>query len=712
MTTVSIINPEVVYHENNKIDEEDIGHKTQVYELDVDSGATISIVLGKPKYIYTSKNIIFFPIYAVHQSKIRAQIGVFEVKSTDLISVYRQGDIDADALSAPLLYSFVNPVYLASLGADPKLFEQSPSNPSNKEEPEEDRISPILENEMESDHLALKLDKSRVSKIVQDAESNLLEDATNFDKKDPLGEETKEDAEKERNQYAESARNTWIEKYMKNNQYRIHEVESNGDCFFAVIRDAFADIGKKTTVEKLRSALATEMTDDTFNEYRQVYLSFVDETQTLKRDLTALKKTLKEYETRSKQTGDRSAADTKNLVEQSKKLAEEKHRVEKKIKETEELQHEYTGDMSKIDTLEKMRQHILTPSYWADSWAISTIERLLNVKLVLFSQEAFQPAQGAADIDGVFLCSEVSKELQERQTFSPDYYIMATYSGDHYRLISYKSRKIFAFREVPYDVKILVLNRCLSRTSGVYYMIQDFRNLKTKFGIDEDEGAPDDYSEMPGANELFDPDSRLVFHSKSDKSVKPGKADGEKIKSADKSKYAKLGSGSSNDWRKMLDDDWSKTSIIIDSRKWASVTHYMQGVKYKKTHPDVYLMFSLDTDDKSDLATNVKTARAFKGLAKESKEPESSDTGTKSKKKKPADKKVQIVAPDLDFDEKREEEERGKALEAKFLDNADLRRVLKMTQNAMLLHKEKTGEPLVPDYLLMRVREKCSTESR
>jgi hypothetical protein len=128
----------------------------------------------------------------------------------------------------------------------------------------------------------------------------------------------------------------------------------------------------------------------------------------------------------------------------------------------------------------------------------------------------------------------------------------------------------------------------------------------------------------------------------------------------------------------------------------------MLGARYKNTHPDVYSMFSISDDKTSKLATSVKDARAFKGVAKEVAEPEKEVND--KKKKKPAGKKVQIVAPDMDY-ESREAEERSAALKSKFLNNADLRAALGLTQNALLLRKGKSGEPAVPDDELMRVRK-------
>ena len=721
MTTVSVINPEVIYRESKTIDDEDIGYQSQIYELDFDvkmgidvenpteksrERVSISVAIGKPKYIYTDKNIIFFPIYAVRKSEVRSQIGVFEVKSTQLLNVYKNGELDTKRLSQPLYYSFATPDYLAKLGADPKLFKMQPQLQSPEKEPAA-KLS-VLEKEREDDYLALNIGKTALSKSQKDAtkilEKGVFTDIAEFHTKEPLEEETKEIADEQRKEYKESSRGTWIEKYMRNSNYRIHEVENNGDCFFAVIRDAFADIGKTTTVEKLRAILAAEMTDDVFGGYRSVYLSFLDEIQSLTRDLGVVEKTIKEYKKRVKQIADKTTADGKELVKKTRELELEKKFIEKKLEEANTNKTLYTGNMESVSTLEQMRNHIKTTSFWADTWAISTLERVLNVKVVIFSQQAFETEEGAPDLDGVILCGEASKELQERQTFSPDYYIFASYSGNHYQLISYKSRKIFQFKEVPYDVKILVLNKCLSRLSGVYYMIEDFRNLKTKFGIDEDEGAPLNYSDLEGSGELFNPAVVFVFCSNSDPKMKPGEGNGEKIPSDEKSKYAKLNT-KYNSWRKKLDDDWDKNPIIIDGHKWTSITHYMKGVQYKRTHPDVYMMFSLDSDPDSNLAKSVKTAKAFKGVVKEASELENPIAEEKKKKPKAAKKQVHIIAPDLDFDENKREEERTKALKAKFHDNEIMRSMLKSTGDALLIHKCEPGEPAAPDLELMRIRD-------
>ena len=51
---------------------------------------------------------------------------------------------------------------------------------------------------------------------------------------------------------------------------------------------------------------------------------------------------------------------------------------------------------------------------------------------------------------------------------------MTSYNGSHYELISYKAKNILKFREIPFNIKTMVINKCLECNSGLYYLIDDF----------------------------------------------------------------------------------------------------------------------------------------------------------------------------------------------------------------------------------------------
>ena len=695
---LSKINSKINYVEKKNLDPEDVGHQSTLYVIDV-FDMPILIVLGKQKYTYSNKDVVYYPIYIVSDDKIKSQIGVYESKISDALKlVDEDGDIDIEKMGEPLLYSFVTKKYIQKSNTNPMKFIDESKKAESKEKEIEKEIIKELETQKdnkeniteedddEDDVIKLKVAKNKISQEKQKTDE-ILEDGIftiNTQYKQPalLKEEFEEDANKIKLEYKESSKNTWLEKFTKNNNYGIIDNEGGGDCFFAVIRDAFESIGQKTTVKKLRALLVSHVSEEVFEENRKLYMDFENEKKELQYSLKELTDANKIYAYRAKKITDKN--EKEKIIEETKKIKTKYDEKMKELKNINKMQNDYIGHMKDIDTLEKYRNYMMTSSYWADTWAISTLEAILKIKLVIFSEEAYKKKA----FDNVLNCGEINKLLLNSsgkyEGFEPNYYIMTSYSGDHYKLITYKDKHIFTFDEVPYDVKILIVNKCLEKNSGSFYLIRDFRNFKTKLGLDSDEGSPEeDDSDEDIHSHLYNKSAIFVFHSKSLDGPKPGKGSSESIDKDRKNEFFTL--TSIEDWRKKLDDMWSESPFTLDNRRWASVEHYIQGSKFKKGFPDFYSQFSMDTP--SELSSNSELAKNVGDL-------------TKSKFKNYRPNKVKI---DVDFNLGREEKEREDAVKAKFTQNEDLKQLLLATRDA-LLKQSIRRKPAEPDIILMKVR--------
>lgn len=480
---------------------------------------------------------------------------------------------------------------------------------------------------------------------------------------------------------------------MKNPNYEIVEVESNGNCFFASVREAFRSIGYKTTVDKLRSALAREMPERIFTDQLELFNVYQSNINELESRINAIKKENAEYKKRIKKA---TLEEREEILKRGAELAKETKEKQKEKADAEHDQQLYVGYMSKIKTIDQYRDYIQTPSFWADAWAISTIERLLNIKVIIMSQMAYN--DGA--MHGVLNCGEINKQIQDRGVFNPDYYIIVTYSGNHYRLITYKGKRIFTFREIPYGIKVLVVNKCLEKNAGSFYLIEDFRNFKARQGIHPDTGNPKKSEEEADADELnrdlYDDDTVFMFHQHSELSAKPGKGSGEKIAVEKIPQFSDL--AKTKEWRRMLDDTWPGVVLSVDNLKWMSAEHYIQAAKFKGGFPDFYKSFSIESE--SDISKDVEYAKA---------------AGESGKlKKKPADggkaKEIVLRAKEIHSDENYDADEvRKMAIHAKFSQNEDVKQVLLATKKAKLLHFSRGTAGNTIDIPLMELRRKLTT---
>uniref|UniRef100_A0A6C0B6J0 OTU domain-containing protein n=1 Tax=viral metagenome TaxID=1070528 RepID=A0A6C0B6J0_9ZZZZ len=670
---------DINYEEVKKIDDEDIGVESTLYEYEMSPTAIIHIALGKEKYTYSKYEIIYFPIYLVVDDKPKCRIGIFEIDSNQFINILDEdNDIMLDKGNI-LLFKFADENFIK------KFSNKTAKEPERLVDviPIEEEEEEIEEND-EMDVMRLKLPKQTLTKEPVSKGVFIIDKSQKIPVN--LVEENEEISETLKKQYNESGKNNWLEKYMKNNNYSIIDNEAGGDCFFAVIRDAFHQIGHQITVQKLRDILADEATDEIYMHYRTLYVNYFTEIQVKLKEMKEIKKTIAEMKKRNEMTKDKS--DSTKIIGEVKEINKRFQRLKLDKEDTEELMNEFKH-MASIDTFDKFKSFIKTSSYWADTWAISTLEKLLNIKVIILSKEAFDHG----DLDSVLQCGQLNDSNLEKQgNFKPDFYIMTCYLGYHYQLVSYKHKRIFKFTEIPYDIKVLVINKCIEKNAGPYYLIQDFRNLKTRIGLSPDEGSPAEDDEEYLVDDLYEPEIQFMFYAKSSGNVKAGKGSGEKIVESRMTEFNFLNKDPScKDWRRKLDDSWI-ASFQLDNRRWSSVEHYYYAAQFKKGYPDFYNEFSLDSG--TDISKDVILARA---------------AGSKSGKLKDRILRPKNVRFDADFKDDdlimRNVEERYNALEAKFMQNSDLKKLLAETKKAKLIHFIRSGIPIVDD-ALMKLRGK------
>jgi predicted NAD-dependent protein-ADP-ribosyltransferase YbiA (DUF1768 family) len=680
---------DINYNENHDIDDEDIDYSAPSYDPYKLHDQIIDFVLGKQKHTYSRYEIVYFPIYLVLDNAIIEKIGIYELESSELINMI---DDDGDVKIKPgnMLF-FISKERLVDLlnvhkKSRPEKDEYEKIEQSVDLSMDPDVVDLTKEQDDEGDILTLKLPTDKISNAVVESQK-VLEEGIFID--DPsakelplLSEESKEESMKLKKDYTESRSNEWIAKFMKNNNYDIVDNEGGGDCFFAVIRDSFAKIGKTTTVAKLRAALAQEASDDMYQQYRMLYVNAFAEIQENNKLIAETKKNL----TLIKKRTDKGLNKTEEevLLQQGEELVKSYKQASAAKKDAEEFIEEFIY-MKDIDSLEKFREYILKSSYWADTWAVTTIERILNIKVIILSEESFK----SGDLDSVLNCGQLNDEdTQKGSQFTPDYYIMTCYTGNHYKLITYKEKGILKFRELPYDIKILIITKCLERNSGPYYLIKDVRDLKTRLGLAANEGAPEEREDEYLNSELYDKDTVFSFYESSNGKKKAGDGSGETIPASKKLKYNRL--NSIKDWRKKLDDSWM-VPFSIDGHRWNSVEHYFLGSQFKKGFPDFFLQFSIDSN--SEISKSIELARS---------------AGSKKMKAKDAALRDEKITIDPDFYTLRTnptyEEERKKALIAKFSQNLDLKQLLLETLHAKLVNFER-AKGHIPDMLLMSLRK-------
>lgn len=668
---LSKIDGEVSYPELKSVDSGDLKTEANLYQLEI-KDIDVIIAVGNSKNTYENKNILYFPIYLVKYNNKVVQIGLYEIKATDYLSYLDpNGDnLDIEKMEDPLIYSFATKEFLNKMRLKPDV-------PLHRLEKEEDELSEKEEQDEEKED-------EEEEKIVMDynipaEREDIFIKIKGVPVPPLLPEESQKQAKDIREKYHETSTDTWIDKFMKNKNFMIQDNEGGGDCLFATVRDAFSSIAQQTSTNKLRKKLSEEATQEIYDNYKEQYDMY---NASILRDTNKIKELEKEYlslKQKVTQTIDRN--EQKAIIEQAKEIKKlhDKLVEEKRVSTTILKEFKF---MKGIENLEQFKRAIRHCDFWADTWAITTLERILNIKFIIFSSENYK----AKDEKNVLQCGHLSdKILSQRGRFTPEFYIMIEHTGNHYKLIGYKKKMIFKFSEIPYDIKKMIYERCLEKNAGPFDIIPDFQKFKAnqKKSVIK-EAYYEDLSESK-LRGLYNDDIVFQFYSKSLDKPLPGKGSGEKISNDRLREYATL--ASIPQWRKKLSNFWVQP-FSLDNHQWASVEHYYQASKFKKSNPAFYLSFSLDSN--TDLSKDPVMAKA---------------AGDKSGKLKGQLLRPIEVSVDSDFFGKRQKKEMYAAQYAKFTQNEDLKTMLLATGDAKLTHYVKGAEPVVFDELML-IRDK------
>ena len=636
----SKLNSNVNYSEIKILNVEDRDKEVALFEIEL-FDIPLLIALGEEKYTYSSENLVYFPVYLIKNERVGKQIGVYELFSENLSqSLDEDGDVDITEIDGPLLYSFVNKDYLNNFSRDEEEADEEEADEEEADEEEADEEEEDADEEEDK-----KMDENSISQSLN--KMNIKED---------LPEQNSAVAKKESEEYVENKSDSWIQKYLKNSYYNIVKNEGGGDCLFSSIRDGLKLVNVDRSVSEMRKILANEATEETFQTYKELYDFSNLEKTTLTSDIKKLSsefKTLKRgIETETERTKQRK------IISDADKISKQHKELLSRRGEVNDMANEFNF-MKGINTIEAFKAKIQTSDYWGDTWAISTLERVLNIKLILFAKEFY----ATDNEDNILTCGQLNDtKLEEAGIFEPKYYIILNYLGNHYELITYKNHGALTFKEIPHDIKKRIVSKCIERAAGPFYIIPDFKNLMKKMNVvvsDDIENKPD----------LYDDSTVFQFYYKSSGIPKPGKGSGEKLGPEGPQEYVEL--AAIKDWRKKLSNLWEQ-EFTIDNKKWLTIEHYYQASKYKNNNPDYYATFSLDSG--SELSKDPKLAR---------------ETGSNKK-----------ISVDGDFFNGRHETEMETAMKSKFSQNEDLKKLLKNTRRAKLQMYVRGSQPVVYDSLM------------
>jgi len=745
----SVIDRSINYPEIRTLNNVDYDYNAAVYDALI-LGTKVIIAVGKVVQTFVEKNVYYYPIYLIKSNKVDIQIGLYEILA-DQVQIYKDkdGDIDIRDLE-PLIYSYVNVEFLkrpakeilkelvkekswiipgvnalykglkvivkeahndgelpyftisfASGDEKHTTMENLEKIPIDKESEQEEQEEQEQEGETEQEEEQEQEQEGEEEEGEEGEEEEGEEGEEEEGEEGEEGEEeeegedilpiqTEEEAKREISLYTEKKDDAWINKYMKSDNYTIEDTGGDGDCFFTCVIEGLKETGEDKTILELRELLVKNANPDIFNHYKELYDMTRKELLISKKELLNLKKEYIDVGNKIKAFGppvQENKEEKKTLMKEHIRLKKGLIQLTEERKATEGLYKEYQF-LKGIDTIEAYHLLLRTNQFWADSWAISTIEKELDIKVIILSQEYYQKG----DVANVVQCGDMIDEdmLNEEGNLEPKHYIIVNYIGGlHYQLIRYKNKGVFKFNEIPYQLKSNIADRCLENERGIYPAIPGFKEFVDKAKNKEQKGGYSSGSKQTSIldNLLYDKNGAILqIYSKSNPEPFPSSGAGESLGNSQPINFIKLRCDCNKNWRRKLSNFWQQ-KFNLDGKDWNSVQHYYEACKFKDMYPSFYNEFALGSGSElSNIPEMAKAAGSINGMF------EGREVRPKS------------IKIDNHYFNGKNKEALLKALRAKFRDNDDLKRILLDTGDAKLQHYVHRMSP-VELLDLMKVRK-------
>lgn len=417
----SIISPDTVFYpEDFSINKEDLSTNSKLYEINIRDVMAI-IAIGSPIYKFKDFDIVYFPIYLMKTNKHFFTIGLYELYIPTMDPLKPAIDELLQSHNAlPIIYQSVTSSVITKLGM-PKTMLIDENNETNNNETNKAETN-ITINNNDDDQLQKHITRT----------------------------------------------SSWISEFVNTPGFKKVTNEGGGDCLFAVLRDGLKSVGVQKSILELRELLSDSITDDIFKMHKLNYDAHNMEINELTQQKSDLKEQMVQIKNKAK-TIPKSERDY--LVKQMNTIKQQAININNSLKIANQAFKVEFGYMKNVSNMNDMKKAVKKSSFWADDWAISTMEKILNIKLIIMMRHNYEDGQ----LNNVIACGNSINT----STFEPTVYIITDYSGNHYELITYNNKGALTFNELPKKLVIKISQDCLKGESGAYNIISDFNRLKS-----------------------------------------------------------------------------------------------------------------------------------------------------------------------------------------------------------------------------------------